>query len=76
MTPRHGGYRVEAALPIDRELAVGSELGFDFRVTDGRTGTVVAWNDFTLDQETDTSKFGTLSLVERTTSPRPCRGRP
>jgi endo-1,4-beta-xylanase len=63
VTPRHGGYRVEAALPIDRELAVGSELGFDLRVTDARTGTVVAWNDFTLDQETDTSKFGTLSLV-------------
>ena len=55
---------MEAALPIDRELAVGSELGFDLRVTDARTGTVVAWNDFTLDQETDTSKFGTLGLVE------------
>jgi endo-1,4-beta-xylanase len=63
VTPLRDGYRVEAALPVSRALAIGSEVGFDLRVTDARTGTVVAWNDFTLDQDTDTSKFGTLALV-------------
>jgi endo-1,4-beta-xylanase len=63
VTPLRDGYRVEAALPVSRALAIGSEVGFDLRVTDARTGTVVAWNDFTLDQDTDTSKFGTLALL-------------
>jgi len=60
---RAGGYELEAAIPITRTLVSGAEVGFDVRVTDANRGTVVAWNDFTLDQATDTSKFGTLSLV-------------
>ena len=62
--PRPGGYRLEAAIPLERTLAVGDEVGFDIRVTDADTGAVVSWNDFTLGQETDTSEFGTLQLVE------------
>ena len=58
-----GGYRVEAAIRLERALAVGDELGFDIRVKDADTGAVVSWNDFTLGQETDTSEFGTLRLV-------------
>ncbi len=62
--PRPGGYRVEAAIRLERELAVGDLVGFDVRVTDFDTGAVVSWNDFTLGQEADTSEFGTLRLVE------------
>jgi endo-1,4-beta-xylanase len=63
MRERDGGYELEAAIPITRALLRGAEVGFDVRVTDANRGTVAAWNDFTLDQATDTSKFGTLSLV-------------
>jgi endo-1,4-beta-xylanase len=60
---RVGGYEVAAAIPITRALLTGAEVGFDVRVTDANRGSVAAWNDFTLAQTTDTSKFGTLSLV-------------
>ena len=54
---------MQAAIPISRALATGAEVGFDIRVTDANGGTTVAWNDFSLSQATDTSKFGTLVLV-------------
>lgn len=76
VTWRPGGYRVEAALPVEGVLAVGAEVGFDIRVTDAATGTVVAWNDFTLEQETDPSKFGTLNLVEENEVTEGSFGRP
>ncbi len=62
--PLPGGYRVEAAIRLERTLAVGDALGFDIRVKDADTGAIVSWNDFTLGQEADTSEFGTLRLVE------------
>ena len=60
---RPGGYDLDAAIPIARELALGAEVGFDVRVRDAEAQAVAAWNDFTLSQETDTSKFGTLVLI-------------
>ncbi|QYR20237.1 endo-1,4-beta-xylanase [Paenibacillus sp. sptzw28] len=56
-----GGYRIEAAIPID-----GGELGFDVRLVDrsGDVETKTSWNDTTGSQDTDTSKFGVLMLVE------------
>ena len=58
-----GRYEVQAAIPIARALATGAEVGFDIRVTDANGGATIAWNDFTLSQATDTSRFGTLVLV-------------
>jgi endo-1,4-beta-xylanase len=63
MRERLGGYELEATLPIARALTTGAEIGFDIRVIDANRGAVAAWNDFTINQTTDTSKFGTLSLV-------------
>jgi endo-1,4-beta-xylanase len=60
---QRGGYRVELAIPIDRELALGAEVGFDLRITDGTSNTIFGWNDFTLEQAENPSKFGTLVLV-------------
>jgi endo-1,4-beta-xylanase len=76
MRERAFGYDVEAAIPITRALVRGAEVGFDVRVTDANRGTVAAWNDFTLDQTTDTSKFGTLSLVGQSHVAEVRRGTP
>ena len=73
---RLGGYELEAAIPITRALSTGAEIGFDVRITDANRGTVAAWNDFTLTQTTDTSKFGTLSLVGENQIAEAHRGTP
>jgi endo-1,4-beta-xylanase len=76
MRERNGGYELEAAIPITRALLRGAEVGFDVRVTDANRGTVAAWNDFTQAQATDTSKFGTLSLVGESQVAEVLRGTP
>ncbi len=59
------GYLVQAALPLHTAASRGRELGFDIRFTDAsQPGAPVAWNDPTNSQNTDTSKFGTLTLVD------------
>jgi endo-1,4-beta-xylanase len=73
---RFGGYRLEARIPIERAIEVGSQLGFDIRITDANDATVVAWNDFTLTQDEDPSKFGTLNLVGETRIAKAAFGRP
>ena len=73
---RAGGYELDAAIPIARELALGAEVGFDVRVPDAEAQAVAAWNDFTLSQETDTSKFGTLVLIGPSRSAQVRRGTP
>jgi endo-1,4-beta-xylanase len=54
-----GGYTVEAKLPLVG--ALNKQIGFDIRVTDADTNTQASWSDFTNSQDTDTSKFGTLT---------------
>ena len=59
------GYVLEARLPLSEVLAVGGDLGFDVRVTDGSNPNFpLSWNDPTHSQETDTSKFGILNLID------------
>jgi endo-1,4-beta-xylanase len=55
------GYRVEAALPLATAGSVGRDVGFDIRVTDGAEQ--VSWSDQDHGQDTDTSRWGTVSLV-------------
>ncbi|HEU4324296.1 MAG TPA: endo-1,4-beta-xylanase [Roseiflexaceae bacterium] len=64
--PLPGGYRVEAAIPLKNAAALKRAVGFDLRVTDASGAQrVISWNDPTRSQNSDTSKFGTLTLVER-----------
>src|SRR5262249_31522066 len=60
---RPKGYRIEAELPVTRALDAAAEVGFDDPLVDADAGTRAAWNDFTPSQDTDTSKWGTRSLV-------------
>lgn len=71
-----GGYRIEAAVPIKGLL--GKELGFDVRMVDksGSTVTKTSWNDKTNSQDTDTSKFGVLKLVEGPQYAKAVKGTP
>jgi endo-1,4-beta-xylanase len=44
---------------------VDQQIGFDLRITDGsQPDAPLSWNDPTHSQDTDTSKFGTLTLKE------------
>ena len=57
-----GGYRLKVAVPVNRTLVAGDEIGFDVRVTDASTGRQLSWSDTTHSQDVDTSGFGTLHL--------------
>ncbi|MBD2867052.1 endo-1,4-beta-xylanase [Paenibacillus arenilitoris] len=74
---KDGGYRIEASIPLD-EAAVGREIGFDVRIADGagETPVVLSWNDTTNEQDTDTSKFGVLTLAEGAQAAAAVRGTP
>lgn len=57
-----GGYLLEASLPLAAG-SIGQKLGFDIRVKDaGGKGAAVCWNDSTMSQDQDTSRYGTLTL--------------
>jgi endo-1,4-beta-xylanase len=59
-----GGYRIEAASPMGG-LTEGAKKSFDIRVTDYKTpASVVSWSDLTHSQNTDTSKYGALTMVK------------
>ncbi len=63
--PKRDGYRLEAAFPLSTTATVGRPIGFDLRVTDGsQPDTPIVWNDWTNSQDSDTSKFGTLTLID------------
>ncbi|MBN1428650.1 MAG: endo-1,4-beta-xylanase, partial [Anaerolineae bacterium] len=63
--PKPGGYRLEAALPMQATATTGQKIGFDIRVTDGsHADAPLSWNDWSNSQDTDTSKFGTLTLID------------
>lgn len=57
-----GGYRLEAVIPL-QGLSDGKELGVDLRFTDiDQEMALTSWNDLTHSQDTDTSKYGTVTL--------------
>ncbi|HEX3043830.1 MAG TPA: sugar-binding protein [Bacillota bacterium] len=58
-----GRYLVEASLPLPAGAALDQGIGFDIRVNDADLDKKTAWNDFSMSQETDPSKYGTLILV-------------
>ncbi|MGN7357206.1 endo-1,4-beta-xylanase [Paenibacillus sp. SAF-054] len=59
------GYRIEAAIPVDG-TQTGKEIGFDVRIRDrsGSAEELASWNDIHHRQDTDTSGFGVLTMVE------------
>lgn len=63
------GYQVELSIPwANTPGALAREIGLDVRVTDGGTGgangnQILYWNDRTLSQHTDTSKYGVIQLA-------------
>lgn len=61
--PTRAGYRLEAALPAGTTLAIGNRIAFDLRVTDSATGKKLSWSDTRHAQDTDSSNFGSLSLI-------------
>jgi endo-1,4-beta-xylanase len=58
------GYRVEVALPLATPGGSGRVVGFDIRVTEGADGAQVSWSDQNHEQDTDTSRWGTLTLID------------
>ncbi|HEU5469553.1 MAG TPA: endo-1,4-beta-xylanase [Actinophytocola sp.] len=59
--PTPTGYRLEAAIPLRAAGAVDRAIGFDLRLRDGSTP--VSWNDNSSGQDTDTSRWGTVTLI-------------
>lgn len=59
------GYLIEASIPIDG-AQTGKEIGFDVRIRDrsGSAEELTSWNDIHHRQDTDTSGYGVLTLVE------------
>jgi endo-1,4-beta-xylanase len=62
--PTPQGYRVEASIPLRGPGARDRMLGFDLRIRDARTGQTMSWNDNLQAQDTDTSRWGTLTLTD------------
>jgi endo-1,4-beta-xylanase len=73
------GYRVEAALPLATAGELGRQVGFDIRVTDASersseasdavgipagAGEQISWSDQNHEQDTDTSRWGTITLID------------
>ncbi|KNY28475.1 carbohydrate binding domain-containing protein [Pseudobacteroides cellulosolvens] len=57
------GYRIEAVIPLSTAV-LHDVKNYDIRFTDNDTGAVLSWNDKSNSQNTDTSKFGNLTLCE------------
>ncbi|MBB6020304.1 endo-1,4-beta-xylanase [Paenibacillus sp. JGP012] len=74
------GYQVEVSIPWANAPAVLSrEIGLDVRVTDAGTGGTNAhqmlyWNDRTLSQHSDTSKYGVIQLANMPKSAKALQG--
>jgi endo-1,4-beta-xylanase len=59
------GSRLEVAFPLSAEASIGDQVGFDVRVTfASQPDAPVSWNDRSHSQDTDTSKYGTLTFVD------------
>ncbi|MFL6140325.1 MAG: endo-1,4-beta-xylanase [Labedaea sp.] len=69
------GYRVEAAIPLRPSGATDRAVGFDLRLRDGRRSPI-SWNDNLSGQDSDTSRWGTLTLVPSVAPVEAVRGTP
>jgi endo-1,4-beta-xylanase len=56
-------YLVEASLPMPAGVGLDKGIGFDIQVYDAAFDKKAAWNDFSMSQDTDPSKYGTLILA-------------
>lgn len=63
ITPTGSGYLLLAKVPAGESLAVGDQLLFDVRVTNGATGDQQSWSDTKHEQDVDESGHGTLTLL-------------
>ena len=58
-------HALEMVIPLSGTTAVGDELGFDIRITRASAPDApISWNDRTHSQDSDTSKYGVLKLIE------------
>jgi endo-1,4-beta-xylanase len=57
-------HALEMAIPLSAAAAVGDELGFDVRITRASMDEPISWNDRSHSQDSDTSKYGVLKLIE------------
>lgn len=70
------GYVFYAIIPSGQNLAVGSKLKFDARVTDSQSGRRVSWSDTRNGQDADRSNLGTLTVIPEKKIARAHRGTP
>ncbi|WP_366294178.1 endo-1,4-beta-xylanase [Paenibacillus sp. AN1007] len=74
------GYQVEVSIPLSDAPGISArEIGLDVRVTDGGNGggeeqSVLYWNDRTLSQEQDTSKYGVIQFASMPKSAKALQG--
>ncbi|WP_434749954.1 endo-1,4-beta-xylanase [Paenibacillus amylolyticus] len=75
-----GGYQVEISIPLtNAQGALAREVGLDVRVTDGGNNSsegqqVLYWNDRTLSQDQDTSKYGVIQFAGMPKSAKALQG--
>jgi endo-1,4-beta-xylanase len=75
--PTPTGYRVEAAIPLRPSGALDRQVGFDLRIRDARNPSApVSFNDNANGQDTDTSRWATLTLVKAIGQVEANRGTP
>jgi endo-1,4-beta-xylanase len=55
---------------------VNGQIGFDLRLRDAGAGLTASWNDNQQAQDADTSRWGTLTLIDRVRQVRAGRGTP
>nr|WP_154983281.1 endo-1,4-beta-xylanase [Paenibacillus xylanexedens] len=74
------GYQVELSIPLtNAQGALAREIGLDVRVTDGGNNSsggqqVLYWNDRTLSQDQDTSKYGVIQFASMPKSAKALQG--
>ena len=76
IAPTRDGYLLFASIPLSPSVAVGDEVVFDIRVTDGSTGRQLSWSDTHHAQHTDELAFGVLTLIPEKHVVSIGRGRP
>ncbi|WP_337102676.1 endo-1,4-beta-xylanase [Paenibacillus sp. YIM B09110] len=71
------GYVIEASIPLSG-AALGQTIGFDVRIADrsGNVTTLTSWNDIHHKQNTDTSGFGELEMIQGPRLAKAARGTP
>jgi endo-1,4-beta-xylanase len=75
--PTANGYLLEAALPFSGTASVGTQIGFDVRVTDGSQPVLpISWNDPTHSQDTTTANWGTLTFIDAVKTTEAIHGLP